>query len=105
MSRFLKICWFTFVLGAVPILPSLGSETMEKLPTGSIESTTGSAGPHILEGTLLALDGDFWVVEDMAGNRHRIHIVADTTLPKIPKQQGDSIQAVIRTGGHASFIQ
>lgn len=103
--HFLKVCLFACVLSLVPILPSLGSETMKEIPGRSLETTTGSTGPHILEGKLLTIDGDFWVVEDLAGNHHRIHIVADTTLPKNPKKQGDSIQAVVRTGGYASFIQ
>ena len=105
MTHFLKVCWFICVLSFVPILPSLGGETMKELPGRSLETATDSTGPHILEGKLLSIDGDFWVVEDMAGNHHRIHIVADTTLPHTPKKQGDSIQAVVRTGGHASFIQ
>ncbi len=105
MTRYLKICRFIFVLSLVPILPSVGGETIKQLPGAALEATTNSAGPHILEGKLLTIEGDFWVVEDMSGNRHRIHIVADTTLPRTPKQQGDSIQAVVRKGGHASFIQ
>ncbi len=105
MKRFLTICKFVVVLGLVPNISALGGETAKDLPGNVLEATTGSAESHILEGKLLHIEGEFWVVEDMASNQHRIHIGPKTTLPQAPKQSGDSVQAVVRKNGHALLIQ
>ncbi len=105
MTHLFKYCLFVFVVSLVPFFSAVGSETIQELPGKDLKTTTSSAGAHILEGKLLNTEGEFWIVEDMSGNQHRIHIGTETTLPQTPKQQGDSIQAVVRKGGHASFIQ
>ena len=105
MTNFIKIGIFFVVLGLVPIFSVLAGETMKEFPGKSLEATPSSTGINILEGKLLKIDGDFWVVEDLSGNQRQIHIGAKTKLPQSPKQTGDSIQAVVRKDGHASFIQ
>jgi len=105
MTNFIKIGILFVVLGLVPIFSVLAGETMKELPGKSLEATPSSTGSNILEGKLLKIEGDFWVVEDMSGNQRQIHIGAETKLPQSPKQTGDSIQAVVRKDGHASFIQ
>lgn len=105
MTDFIKICILFVVLGLVPIFSVLAGETMKEFPGKSLEATPSSTGSNILEGKLLKIEGDFWVVEDLSGNQHQIHIGAETMLPQSPKQTGDSIQAVVRKDGHASFIQ
>ena len=105
MPNFIKIAILFVVLGLVPIFSVLAGETMKEFPGKSLEATPSSTGINILEGKLLKIDGDFWVVEDLSGNQHQIHIGAETKVPQSPKQTGDSIQAVVRKDGHASFIQ
>jgi|GEM_PF-1524350 len=105
MTTFLKIGIFFVVLGFIPIFSVLAGETTKELPGNSLQTTTSSTGSTILEGTLMKIEGDFWVVEDLSGNQHKIHIGAKTILPQSPKQTGDTIQAVVRKDGHASFIQ
>lgn len=105
MKYFLTLCKFVVVLGLVPNISALGGETTKELPDNALETTTGSGGSRILEGKLLNIEGEFWVVEDMASNQHRIHIGPETTLPQAPKQSGDSVQAVVRKNGHALLIQ
>jgi len=105
MTNFIKFGIFFVVLGLVPNFSVLAGETMKELPGKSLEATPSSTGINILEGKLLKIDGDFWVVEDLSGNQRQIHIGAKTMLPPSPKQTGDSIQAVVRKDGHASFIQ
>jgi hypothetical protein len=78
---------------------------MKELPGKYLQADPSSTGSNILEGKLLKIEGDFGVVEDLSGNQHQIHIGTETTLPQSPKQTGDSIQAVVRKDGHASFIQ
>ena len=105
MTGFFSVCKFIVVLSLVPVFPVLGGETTKELPGKTMETTTGSTGSHILEGKLLNIEGEFWVVEDMASNQRRIHIGSDTTLPQSPKQPGDFVQAVVRKNGHALLIQ
>ena len=105
MTRFINICKLLVVFSLLPVFPALAGETTKELPGKALEATTGSNGSHILEGKLLNIEGEFWVVEDMANNRHRIHIGSNTTLPQSPKQPGDFVQAVVRKNGHALLIQ
>ncbi len=88
-----------------PVFPALGEETKKEIPGKTVEATTASGGSHILEGKLLNIDGEFWVIEDLAKNERRIHIGPDTTLPQSAKKPGDSFQAVVRKNGHAIFVQ
>ncbi len=105
MKHFTKIGMFVVVLGLVPAFSVLGGEALKELPGKALEATTSSTGSHILEGKLLKIEGEFWVLEDLSGDQHRVHIGAETKLPQSPKQPGDSIQAVVRKDGHASLIQ
>ena len=105
MTNFIKVAIFFVVLGLFPIFSVLAGETMKELPGKSLQATPSSTGSNILEGTLLKIEGDFWVVKDLSGNQHQIHIGAETILPQSPKKTGDTIQAVVRNDGHASFIQ
>ncbi len=105
MRHFIKFGILYVVLGLVPTFSVLAGETIKELPGKSVEATPNSTGSNILEGKLLKIEGDFWLVEDLSGNQHQIHIGAKTQLPQSPKQTGDPIQAVVRQDGHASFIQ
>ena len=105
MTTFIKIGIFFFVLGLFPNFSVLAGETMRELPGKSLQTTPSSTGSNILEGKLLKIEGDFWLVKDLSGNQHQIHIGAKTKLPQSPKQTGDTIQAVVRKDGHATFIQ
>ena len=105
MTNFIKIGIFFVVLSLFSIFSVLAGETMKELPGKSLEATPSSTGINILEGKLLEIEGEVWVVEDLSGNQHQIHIGAKTKLPQSPKETGDSIQAVVRKDGHATFIQ
>jgi hypothetical protein len=78
MKNFIKIGLFFVVFGLVPIFSVLAGETMKEFPGKSLEATSSSTGSNILEGKLLKIEGDFWVVEDLSGNQHQIHIGAKT---------------------------
>ncbi len=105
MTDFFHICILVVIFIFSPLFPALGGETVKEIPSNTVEAKPGSNGSHILEGKLLNIDGEFWVVEDMANNQRRIHIGPDTTLPQSAKQPGDSFQAVVRKNGHALLIQ
>ena len=105
MTNFIKIGLFFVAFGLVPISSLLAEETLKEFPGKSLHATPSSTGSNILEGKLVQIEGDFWLVEDLSGNQHQIHIGTKTILPQSPKQTGDFIQAVVRKDGHASFIQ
>ncbi len=83
MTNFIKIGIFFVVLGLVPIFSVLAGETMKELPGKSLQATPSSTGSNILEGKLLKIEGDFWMVEDLSGNQHQIHIGAETQAASI----------------------
>jgi len=105
MMSAMKIGLFLGVLGLAPTFSVLGGETMKEISGNSMETTTSSMASYVLEGKLLAVEGELWALEDMAGHQHRVHIMAETTLPQSPKQPGDSIHAVVNQNGHAQLIQ
>ncbi len=105
MTYSFHVCVFVVVLIFSPLFPALGGETAKEIPSDTVEAKPGSNGSYILEGKLLNIDGEFWVVEDLDSNQRRIHIGSDTTVPQLAKQPGDSFQAVVRKNGHAIFIQ
>ncbi|MDH5429130.1 MAG: hypothetical protein OEZ57_00880 [Nitrospirota bacterium] len=105
MKHEIKISLFLGVLSVAPLHSVLGGEPMKDLPGNTKETTTGSLEPYALEGKLLNVDGEFWVMEDRSGNQHRLHIGAETTLPQASKQPGDSIHAVINQDGQALIIR
>ncbi len=107
MKHLFLICQMILVLMLTPIFLASGicSETLQKIPSGSVEAATESTGSYILEGKLLKIDGEFWIVEDLAGDQHKLHVGPNTTIPQSPKEPGNSIQAVVQQTGHAVFIQ
>lgn len=105
MTYFFLVVIFVAIAFSSPLLPAFGKETLKEIPSKTVEAKPGSNGSHILEGKLLNIDGEFWVVEDLTNNQRRIHIGPDTTLPQSAKKPGDSFQAVVRKNGHAIFVQ
>ncbi len=105
MTYFFLVVIFVATAFFSSLFPAFAKEVLKEIPNKTVEATTTSKGSHILEGKLLNIDGEFWVVEDLANNQRRIHIGADTTLPQTAKKPGDSFQAVVRKNGHAIFIQ
>ena len=105
MPHFIHIFTGVLVLSLLSLFPVLGMETTKERPIKAPSTTPGSGGSRILEGKLLNIEGDLWMVEDKAGNHHRVHIGPDTMRPQSPKEMGDSIQAVVRKNGHALLIQ
>lgn len=105
MVHVMRISLFLGVLSVAPLLSVLGGEPMKELPGNALETNTGSIKPYALEGKLLNVEGEFWVMEDISGNQHRLHFVPETTFPQPPKQPGDSIHAVINQDGNALIIR
>lgn len=61
-------------------------------------------GTQTVKGDLLKIDGDYYVVKDMAGKEVRLHVDKTSQLDGAFKA-GDKIEAQATDKGHASSIK
>lgn len=104
MRRALSLLGVCAVLmvGSVPV--TLAGEAgagmkQEAEPGGSQEAA------RTVSGTLLKIDGEFYVVQDPSGKEVRLHVNEDTVQLGGEKQPGDKIRAEATEDGHAISIQ
>jgi hypothetical protein len=75
------------------------------LATGSfVQSapTTNEASP-VVQGTLMEIDGPFYVIKDSTGKEQRVHVDKSTLI--IGKvQPGVQVKAEVTKDGHASAV-
>lgn len=58
-----------------------------------------------VDGKLVKVDGEFYVIEDNNGNELRLHVSKETTQLGGAKKPGDKVRAEITKGMHALSIQ
>ncbi len=58
-----------------------------------------------VDGTLLKIEGEFYVIKDRTGREVRLHVNNSTMLLGGKKQAGDMIRAEVTEDGHAIAIQ
>jgi len=63
-----------------------------------------AAGSQTIQGNLLKIEGEFYVVKDAAGKEVRLHVDKSTKLEGMLKT-GDKIQAEATDKGHALSIK
>jgi hypothetical protein len=73
-------------------------------PEGHAKWIKKSAAAHTVEGDLLKVDGDFYVVKDLEGKEVRLHATKDTKMGTSFKV-GDRIQAEVTPEGDISWIK
>ncbi len=66
---------------------------------------TKSAPWQTLDGKLMKIDGEFYVIEDYNGKEFRLHVSKETKQLGDAKKPGDKIRAEITKSGHALSIQ
>ena len=54
-------------------------------------------------GTLLKQDGEYYVIKDNDGKKHRLHVDKSTKLDKVV--EGDMVKAYITDQGHVTTLQ
>ncbi len=59
---------------------------------------------RIVQGEVLRIEGEFYVVKDAEGKEVRLHVNKDTRLDGTPKA-GDKIEAQATADGHATSIK
>jgi hypothetical protein len=72
-----------------------------RLPGQNLPPPAASA--ERVQGEVLKIEGEYYVVRDAAGNDVRLHIDKDTKMEIVP-QVGDKIEAQMTTGGHTRAI-
>lgn len=86
------------VFGPVAFSYAGGSDSETKVETKATPWQT-------IDGKLMKIDGEFYVVEDSSGKELRLHVNAETKQLSGEKKPGDKIRAEITKGGHALSIQ
>ena len=71
----------------------------------NIDTNTVSTAAQTIDGKLLKIDGDFYVIEDLNGKQARLHISKNTKLVNGKKKPGDVIRAEVNKSGHILSIQ
>ncbi len=100
MSRYIRIVTMIVVLdfGAGTILAA--DPMKEKEATPSIgERLTKDA----VKGTLLKIDGEYYVIKDNDGKQVRVHVDKSTKLDKVV--EGDKVKAYVTDEGHVTTLQ
>ena len=105
MRATIVITTFLLTIGFGALIHSQAAGPMGEKPGKSLSTNPSSAPFRTVDGKLLKVDGEFYVLEDPAGKERRIHVNKETVLLNGPKRPGDTIRAEITQSGHAISIQ
>ena len=103
MLRIVLMCVVVASMGIAGI--SVAESPKGQMPGKSLQTKPGSQAFKTIEGKLKAIDGEFYVVEGLAGKTHRLHVSKDTLMVNGAKKPGDAVRADITKSGHAISIQ
>ncbi len=56
-----------------------------------------------VKGTLMKIDGEYYVIKDNDGKQHRVHVDKSTKLDKAV--EGDMVKAYVTDKGHVTTLQ
>jgi hypothetical protein len=70
----------------------------------SFAADTTAPGTEMFRGDLLKIEGEYYVVRDMAGKEIRLHVDKTTALDGVVKE-GDKIEAQATENNHAASIK
>ena len=60
-----------------------------------LNTTPNVVAFETLDGKLIKIDGNFYVVEDISGTQHRLRLSQHATLLRGPKKPGDSVRVEV----------
>jgi hypothetical protein len=100
MSRYIGIVTIMVVLGfsASPILAADPMKEKEAKPSMG-ERLTKDA----VKGTLMKIDGEYYVIKNTDGEQVRLHVDKSTKLDKVV--EGDKVKAYVTDQGHVTTLQ
>lgn len=56
-----------------------------------------------IKGTLMATEGEFYLIKDTDGKEHKVHVDKSTKLDKV--LPGDKVKAYVTDQGHSTTLQ
>lgn len=56
-----------------------------------------------IKGTLMKIDGEYYIIKDEDGREHRIHVDKSTKLDTV--RSGDMVKAYVTDKGHTTTLQ
>jgi len=87
------------ILGVLTILFIFGLTT-----ASFVQSAPTAKGSPVVQGTLMKIDGSFYVIKDNTGKEQRVHVDKSTLIiGKI--QLGAKVKAEVTNDGHASALK
>ena len=105
MRRVPSICVLIVVAGLIAPISTLAEEKKPDISEQNLNTNSSSMSLHSIEGKILEIDGEFYVVEDPNGQRIRVHVGERTVMLSGAKRPGDPIRATIKKDGHALTVK
>ena len=82
----------SFIIGCAVILIYQTAWATTEAPDKTYHPQSRAVALQTLDGKLVSIEGNFYVIEDRAGKQHRLRLSNHATLLKGPKKPGDVIQ-------------
>lgn len=94
------------VLTVIAVL-AFGSFTLSSAAGSGSETKLDTKGApfRTIDGKILKIEGEYYVVEDLNGKEFRLHVSKETKYLEGRKKVGDKIRVEITRSGHALSIQ
>ena len=105
MKFMITLLMFLLTLGFGALLNSQAGALGEQMVETDLNTLPSSTAFQTLDGKLLKIDGEYYVIQDLTGREKRLHVSKETVMLSGPKKPGDSVRAEITKSGHAISIQ
>lgn len=105
MKMIITILTFLLTLGFGAFFNVQAGKLGDQMSETDLSTLPGSSAFQTLDGKLLKIDGEYYVVQDFTGKEKRLHVSKETVMLSGPKKPGDSVRAEITKSGHAISIQ
>jgi len=105
MKPTITILAFLLTVGFGALLHSQAGTPIEQMSETDLKAVPSSDAFQTLDGKLLKIEGEYYVIEDFTGKEKRLHVSKETLLLNGPKQPGDLVRVEITKSGHAISIQ
>lgn len=105
MKRFFFFTAATLMFGFLGIFNGHAADSMDRKMMKELQTKPGSMAFQTIDGKLLKVEGETYVIEDMNGKEHRLHVSQTTVMLNGPKRPGDRLRAEVSRSGEAISIQ
>ncbi len=105
MKTTISILTLLLTLGFGALLNAQAGKLGEQMSETDLNSLPTTSTFQTLDGKLVQIDGEYYVIKDFTGKEKRLHVSKETVMLNGPKKPGDSVRAEITKSGHAISIQ